>query len=488
MISNINKILVLGKTGNGKSTLCNYILGYEKNKFNISNSADRCTTNVQGCISKKFPDIFMIDTPGLDDPHGEDQKIINEIREQLKTNHCQGIKAIILLVNLNDTRLSSDDQRIISIYAKMFPNRDFWQHVGIVFTKSYEFFPKEQLDKYKSEKQKFFIPSFLQQVEEVTNEINKNQSQEKKILIPQNFQYFFTDCGELYGQIEHVRTDKDIKRLIYWAKSLDYIDFQQYSFDDIISSDYASVENLPDAIDDNEKYPSSQNQNETIWIKKYYKRKKVKDFHGNENIYQDESPYKTEKFFIITKEEERKETENVGTNSMEKEKIITKKYEIVIIYNENREEVEKKEHLKGENSSTKIKKQRMTQIKLNHNYKTNEEISQSKNEALQKIEEAYNSLSTSGKVFMIAGVIITGVTLIAGVVAESILASISYLALNIFGIKLTKPQKWKTIYKYYRDETYEYFIYYDENGKEDKITPLKLIDIKNEHIEKNYMK
>lgn len=97
-------------------------------KFDISNSTERCTTNVQGYISKKFPDIFMIDTPGLDDPHGEYQKIINEIRKQLKTNHCQGIKTIILLVNINNTRLSSDDQRIISIYAKMFSNRDFWQH------------------------------------------------------------------------------------------------------------------------------------------------------------------------------------------------------------------------------------------------------------------------------------------------------------------------------------------------------------------------
>lgn len=40
---------------------------------------------------------------------------------------------------------------------------------------------------------------------------------------------------------------------------------------------------------------------------------------------------------------------------MEIEKIIIKKYEIVIIYNENREELEKKEHLKGEDNSTKIK-------------------------------------------------------------------------------------------------------------------------------------
>jgi len=49
----------------------------------------------------------------------------------------------------------------------------------IVFTKSYEIFPNKQLDKFKSEKQKFFTPSLFQLVEEKTNEINKNKSPEK---------------------------------------------------------------------------------------------------------------------------------------------------------------------------------------------------------------------------------------------------------------------------------------------------------------------
>lgn len=53
----------------------------------------------------------------------------------------------------------------------------------------------------------------------------------------------------------------------------------------------------------------------------------------------------------------------------------------------------------------------------------------------------------------------------------------------MLGIELNRPQTWVTIYKYYRDETYEYFIYYDENGNENKRIPLKLIEIKNNHVE-----
>jgi len=108
---------------------------------------------------------------------------------------------------------------------------------------------------------------------------------------------------------------------------------------------------------------------------------------------------------------------------MEIEKIIIKKYEIVIIYNENREELEKKEHLKGEDNSTKIKNRgKLKLITIIFMIQKKKFLIQ--NEALQNIEETYKKLSTSGKVFMIAGVIIGGITLIAGVIEESILEGI----------------------------------------------------------------
>lgn len=486
MRSKINKILVLGKTGNGKSTLCNFILGYDEQKFKTSGGADRCTTDVNGAISKKYPDIFMIDTPGLSDPHGDDQKIINDIREQLKNNHCNGIKAILLLVNANETRISAEDQRIVGIYGKMFPHPDFWEHVGVVFTKSYDYTPENILEKNKIQRGKDFIPSFHDLVTRLTNEINATKKTlDQKIRIPQNFQYFFTDCGDV-DQYNHERTNKEILRILNWTKSLDYLDFNKYDFEDIIESDYLSSEPLEDAVDEDKK-PSNSNENEIILTKSFYKRKRVKDFHGVEKSIEYPKPYKVEKYFIIKKEEKKEEknisTQGHGNNVKEIETIQTKIYEIIITLDENRKKISEEEILKGEGDvSVDIKSETKEEKECNVPGKSWEEFSTSKNEALKKIEEAYNRFSPAGKVFFIGGILISNLALIAFTAAGSIIAGITFGVQNIFGIHLCKTQKWKTVYKSYRDEIYVYTITIDKDGKETR-SPRKLIRYENERVE-----
>ena len=486
MLSRINKILVLGKTGNGKSTLCNFILGYDEQKFKTSESADRCTTNVNGAISKKYPDIFMIDTPGLSDPHGEDQKIINDIREQLKNNHCNGIKAILLLVNANETRISAEDQRIIGIYGKMFPHPDFWEHVGVVFTKSYDYTPENILEKNKFQRGKDFIPSFHNLVTLLTNEINATKKTiDQKIRIPQNFQYFFTDCGDV-DQYSHERTNKEILRILNWTKSLDYLDFNKYDFEDIIESDYLSSEPLDDAVDEDKK-PSNGNEREIILTKSFYKRKKVKDFHGVEGTIECPKPYKVEKYFIIKEEKEEKErtcsTQGHGNNEKEIETIQTKIYEIITTLDENRKQISKDVVPKGGGGvSVNIISETREETEYNVPGKSWEEFSTSKHEALKKIEEAYQSLSPTGKVFAVGGVIITSIALFAATLAGSIISGIALGVGELFGIQLNKPQKWKTVYKSYRDEIYVYTIRKDKDGKETR-SPRKLYKYENERVE-----
>ena len=40
----------------------------------------------------------MIDTPGLSDSSGEDQIIVDRIRKEIKDEHGQGIRSIILVL------------------------------------------------------------------------------------------------------------------------------------------------------------------------------------------------------------------------------------------------------------------------------------------------------------------------------------------------------------------------------------------------------
>ena len=152
MKSNMNTILVIGGTGNGKSTLCDYILGCPKSQC----EGHTKVISRGGHASYKNKDIFMIDTSGLSDGCEEDPRIIDRIRKDLKANHCHGIKSIILVQNLNLCRISLEDRALLAIYAKMFQNPEFWYHVGIVFSNSYEYFPDKVLDKMKKEKKMFF--------------------------------------------------------------------------------------------------------------------------------------------------------------------------------------------------------------------------------------------------------------------------------------------------------------------------------------------
>ena len=71
--------------------------------------------------NSKNSDIFVIDTD-LDDvlESVTDQVDIDRIRKLLSEEYCNGIKSIIIMVNVNIPRLSQEAKRQIEIFCKFF--------------------------------------------------------------------------------------------------------------------------------------------------------------------------------------------------------------------------------------------------------------------------------------------------------------------------------------------------------------------------------
>jgi len=147
------KILVIGKTGTGKSSLCNVLVGadHDAQVFPVSAEAASCTQKTFFCEAffnndKGLP-ISLIDTIGFDDPDKDDDaKIISELVLKLK-NSCDHVNLFIIAVNGQNPRLDGSLLGMIRIFEGMF-GRDFWKQVVVLFTRM----PMDEKAKKKREK------------------------------------------------------------------------------------------------------------------------------------------------------------------------------------------------------------------------------------------------------------------------------------------------------------------------------------------------
>jgi len=163
---------VFGKTGTGKSTLCNVLAGkkHDADYFPTSSDPTSCTqetkfANVFLNGDKKKP-VSLIDTMGFDDPTKDhDATIIAELVVKLKTR-CDYVNLSVLAVNGQNPRLDGSLLTMIRILEGMF-TKQFWNQVVLVFTRM----PMNLRDKEKREKinrktDAKFAADFIRGVEE----------------------------------------------------------------------------------------------------------------------------------------------------------------------------------------------------------------------------------------------------------------------------------------------------------------------------------
>ena len=256
-------IIVLGETGNGKSSFCNCVL--KKNKFSVSDDTKSETKETIGYYDDNN-NIFMIDTPGLQDSEGTDKEHLIQLIDYVKTQtHLQ---AVLIIFNFHQPRFPQNIKTMIKLLCNAFPQTDFWNHVGLVFTRFFDYMPESHKQKKANFTQKY------------NKEIEKLIKETGGFIIPNNFRCptFFVDSPEEENEMDS-NTKEEINRLIAWAANLQPLDVSQCKkvdpkikveieeYDERVLNSYEDTANL---------------QKVTIIGK--FKRKKLIDYENNETF------------------------------------------------------------------------------------------------------------------------------------------------------------------------------------------------------------
>ena len=121
------RMLVTGKTGQGKSTLVNGILGSQVAKEGAR--ANPCTTEVKG-YTKTINDVpvTVFDSPGLQDRTVNEEEYIRGMRDK-----CKKLSLVLYCTKMINTRLTDEDKHAIKKLTNAFGNR-FWNFTVFVLT------------------------------------------------------------------------------------------------------------------------------------------------------------------------------------------------------------------------------------------------------------------------------------------------------------------------------------------------------------------
>ena len=200
--------VLLGKTGDGKSSFINSIT--QKDECKIGSDEKACTQKISHVESNKNgKNFYFVDTPGLDDGKGDEKNI--EQLGNLKKSYPR-INTFIICIKLNELRFSNSVKYALMKFMEIFPTEKFWEHVLIV--RSYSIRGR-RFETMKVNSQGKLLKGILDD-KDLNDFMKKN-----KIIIPTNLKEFYVDSvpydldEETLSEFENIFTEISKMHPIY---------------------------------------------------------------------------------------------------------------------------------------------------------------------------------------------------------------------------------------------------------------------------------
>ena len=197
-------ILLFGETGNGKSTLGNHLLG--EDAFSVSDDVKAETKLTYGKRGKgNSSNLFIIDTPGLQDTSGADKQHMIQLVEYVKDH--KELNAILVVFNYQQVRFPYNIQTMLKLFCNIFPMKDVGMHIALVFTNC---FTKRGVltPEQKHKKAEKILPEFRRVIKEASG-----------CDLPTTIPTAFVDMDPDEGIDDNGK--QDLERILTWANFLE---------------------------------------------------------------------------------------------------------------------------------------------------------------------------------------------------------------------------------------------------------------------------